>query len=97
LEGVVKVPTLVLHGLSDGCIDSQLFRIALGEQGRGDEQGGGHALFPMGLKLEFVGGAGHWVHQERPDVVNELAIDWIKTRGAHRVIGAQAEGKPVST
>ena len=36
-------------------------------------------LFPKGLKIEIVPGAGHFVHQERPDHVNKLILKFLKS------------------
>jgi pimeloyl-ACP methyl ester carboxylesterase len=36
-------------------------------------------LFPKGLKIELVPNAGHFVHQERPDHVNELVLKFLKS------------------
>ena len=36
-------------------------------------------LFTKGLKIELVPGAGHFVHQERPDYVNELMLKFLKS------------------
>lgn len=54
----VAVPTLAIHGKEDGCIGSYLLE-------------GMEALFPRGLEKFVVEGAGHFVHQEKPDLVNE--------------------------
>jgi pimeloyl-ACP methyl ester carboxylesterase len=35
-------------------------------------------LFPAGLRIERLQGAGHFVHQEQPEQVNELLIDWLE-------------------
>ena len=67
----VPVATLALTGELDGCIDSGVFE-ALTES----------EDFPKGLKLERVVGAGHFLHQERPEVVNELIIQWLLNRHA---------------
>ena len=34
--------------------------------------------FPNGLKVERIADAGHFPHQERPEAVNALLLDWIK-------------------
>ena len=30
------------------------------------------------LKVEQIPNAGHFLHQEQPDAVNQLLIDWLK-------------------
>jgi pimeloyl-ACP methyl ester carboxylesterase len=67
----VPVPTLALTGERDGCIDSEVFESLMKPQD-----------FPGGLKLERVSGAGHFLHQERPEVVNELIAKWLLNRHA---------------
>ena len=37
------------------------------------------AYFPAGLRVEIVPGAGHFVHQERPDVVNPVLLDFLRS------------------
>ncbi|MCX8071412.1 MAG: alpha/beta hydrolase [Candidatus Binatia bacterium] len=54
----VCVPTLVIHGAEDGCMGSYLLE-------------GMEALFPAGLEKYVVQGAGHFVHQEKPEAVNQ--------------------------
>lgn len=64
----VPVRTLALTGERDGCIDSRVFeRLSYPED------------FPNGLRLERIREAGHFVHQERPDVVNRLLLEWLGT------------------
>ncbi len=70
----VPVPTLALTGERDGCIDSEVFEGLMKPQD-----------FPGGLKLERVSGAGHFLHQERPEVVNELTVKWLLNR--HAMLG----------
>ncbi len=61
----VPTPTLALSGERDGCIDSAVFeRLMVAED------------FPKGMVFHRVEGAGHFLHQERPDSVNSLIIDW---------------------
>ena len=33
--------------------------------------------FPGGLEVVRVDGAGHFLHQEKPDEVNRILIDWL--------------------
>jgi pimeloyl-ACP methyl ester carboxylesterase len=62
----IPVRTLVITGADDGCIDTRLFD---------------HAIlptdFPAGVQLRRIQRAGHWVHQEKPEEVNSLILDWI--------------------
>lgn len=59
------VPLLAITGASDGCMDTRLHDML------------DRSLFPAGLRVERVAGAGHFAHQERPDEVNRLLIDWL--------------------
>ena len=63
----VPVPTLALSGERDGCIASDVF-----EQLTVPED------FPAGVTFRRIPGAGHFLHQERPDVVNALILDWLR-------------------
>jgi pimeloyl-ACP methyl ester carboxylesterase len=62
----INVPALMIHGRDDGCIGAELLD-------------GMAAHFPCGLKIEVVTEAGHFVHQERPDIVNWLVLDFLKS------------------
>src|SRR5208337_4034295 len=62
----INVPAMMLHGRDDGCIGAETLD-------------GMEKLFPKGLKIEVVPGAGHFVHQERPDHVNELILKFLKS------------------
>jgi pimeloyl-ACP methyl ester carboxylesterase len=57
-------PTLYLHGENDGCLGVDSARGALG------------ALSP-GSRAEILAGVGHFLHVERPDVVNRLVVEWL--------------------
>ena len=61
------VPTLGLAGALDGCIDAQVFAQALQERD-----------FPGGLKVDVIDGCGHFLHQELPDVINPILLEWLK-------------------
>lgn len=63
----VPVPTLALTGARDGCIDSDIFRKLMYEED-----------FPNGLEVRRIIGAGHFPHQEQPEAVNELLLDWLR-------------------
>ncbi len=60
-----SVPLLAITGATDGCMDTRLYDML------------DPALFPAGLRVERVAGGGHFAHQERPDEVNRLLIDWL--------------------
>ena len=69
----VPVPTLALSGERDGCIASDVFeRLTVA----GD--------FPQGVRFHRVSSAGHFLHQEKPEVVNPLLLDWLNERAHHR-------------
>lgn len=59
----ISQPTLIVHGSDDGCMDRRLFEAAIHP---GD--------FPAGVQRLEVEGAGHFVHLERPDLVNEALL-----------------------
>lgn len=59
-------PALYLHGADDGCMGVDLAR-------------GAAACLPAeGSRVEIVEGAGHFLHLERPDVVNRLVVDFVR-------------------
>ncbi|MET0152305.1 MAG: 4-alpha-glucanotransferase [Candidatus Binatia bacterium] len=61
----IPVPALVFHGRRDGCIGVETLE-------------GMEALCPQGLAKVVIEDAGHFVHQERPDRVNEALIAFFK-------------------
>jgi len=65
VNGPVPVPTLYLHGRDDGCMGVDLAGPAEA------------ALTAPGSRVELVDGAGHFLHLERPDVVNRLVLDFL--------------------
>lgn len=62
----IEVPAMMIQGRTDGCIGAELTE-------------GMAAFFPRGLKLEIIDGAGHFVHQEKPEVANRLILDFLKS------------------
>lgn len=64
----VEVPTLYFHGADDGCVGADLVA-------------GMEASFRRGLRVEVVPGAGHFVHLERPEVVNPILLDFLAGAG----------------
>jgi pimeloyl-ACP methyl ester carboxylesterase len=61
----LQVPALVLHGADDGCIGAELIPSM-------------REYFPRGLQIEVIAGAGHFVHQEKPEMVNRLVLDFLR-------------------
>ena len=61
----VPVPSLVFHGGRDGCIGGELLD-------------GMEALFPRGLRKVIVADAGHFMHQEKPEEVNRVLIEFLR-------------------
>jgi pimeloyl-ACP methyl ester carboxylesterase len=61
----LHAPTLYLHGSSDG---------AFGVEG----VGGTAAELPAGSRVEILDDVGHFLHLERPDVVNPLILEWLR-------------------
>ncbi len=64
-EEPIRVPTLAITGATDGCMDTRLFDYVDPKQ------------FPAGFRMERIEGAGHFVHQEKPDAVNALILEWL--------------------
>lgn len=60
-------PTLYLHGRDDGCMGADLVD-------------GSEEFLPAGSRAEIIGGAGHFLHLERPAEVNRLIVDWLGAR-----------------
>jgi len=61
----IEVPAMMLHGANDGCMGTELLA-------------GMEAFFPRGLRIEVVPGTGHFLHQEAPDAVNRLIVDFLR-------------------
>ncbi len=62
----IDVATLAITGADDGCIDTRMFDHTMSADD-----------FSSGVRVERIADAGHFVHLERPDVVNTLLLDWI--------------------
>ncbi len=61
--GPIVVPTIYLHGERDGCVGPEIT----------EEQG---AHFSALFEQLILADAGHFVHLERPQVVNEAIVKW---------------------
>jgi len=66
LQARTPVRTLALTGALDGCMDTRLYDVVCDARD-----------FPAGLRVERVAGAGHFLHQERPELVNPLLLEWV--------------------
>jgi pimeloyl-ACP methyl ester carboxylesterase len=66
LRAPYTIPTLALTGERDGCMDSRLHDVLMYD-----------VDFPAGLRVERLPGVGHFLHQEAPDAVNRLLLDWL--------------------
>ncbi len=62
---VTAQPTLYLHGRTDGCMGIEVAEMARA------------FLTAPGSRMEVVDDAGHFLQLERPDVVNQLVVDFI--------------------
>jgi pimeloyl-ACP methyl ester carboxylesterase len=61
---LIEAPTLYLHGRNDGCIGFELL------EGMAD-------YFTKGLEVKTLEHAGHFAHQEKPEEVNQLMLDFL--------------------
>jgi len=66
-DAKVNVPTLAFTGALDGCIDTRLYDYTMLDED-----------FPRGLEVFRMEGAGHFLHQEKPEEFNTLLLDWLK-------------------
>jgi pimeloyl-ACP methyl ester carboxylesterase len=66
----IRVPTLALTGALDGCMDTRMHDIAMRKED-----------FPAGVEVSRVEGAGHFLHQEKPDEINRQLLDWLSQQG----------------
>lgn len=67
LKTKIQVPTLAFTGENDGCMDTRLHDILMKP-----------SAFPAGLEIVRVSGAGHFLHQERPELINRKLIEHLK-------------------
>lgn len=63
-SAVPTQPFLYLHGRTDGCMGIEVAEAARHEM-------------PSSAHVEFVDGAGHFLHLERPDVVNDVILRFL--------------------
>jgi pimeloyl-ACP methyl ester carboxylesterase len=66
-SGVPSCPVLYLHGEDDNALGSDLV-------------GGAAAALGDGSEVRLVDKAGHFLHLERPELVNAAIIDWLSGR-----------------
>ncbi|MCP3910108.1 MAG: alpha/beta hydrolase [Actinomycetia bacterium] len=60
----VSAPVLIINGTDDGCMGRRLFEPTICSQD-----------YPAGVRHEEIADAGHFLHLERPDRVNELILE----------------------
>ena len=61
----IKMPTLYLHGLNDGCIDP---RLAVRMEN-----------FFEDLQMKVIPECGHFLHLEKPEEVNKIILDFLSS------------------
>lgn len=61
-----QVPTMTLLGEKDGCLNHEVSLNCMFETD-----------FKGGLEVHSIKDAGHFMHQEKPDEINALLIDWL--------------------
>lgn len=71
LSRPLEVPALLLAGERDGCIGIELFD-------------GAEEAFTSSCRLERVAGAGHFLHLERPEIVEPAVLEFLDQRGRQR-------------
>ena len=64
LNDPIPVPTLYLHGANDGCIGVETTE-------------GMESAFLRDFEIHIIPSAGHFVHQEQPEVVNQLITHFL--------------------
>jgi pimeloyl-ACP methyl ester carboxylesterase len=64
--GQIEVPALYLHGADDGCLGLDAWNA--------DAM---RASFTKGVDIEVIEHAGHFLHLEQPDVVNERIVQFL--------------------
>ncbi|MFT4569760.1 MAG: pimeloyl-ACP methyl ester carboxylesterase [Candidatus Binatia bacterium] len=61
----ITVPALHIHGRNDGCMGSEICE-------------GMDAMYTADFGMVMIEGAGHFVHQEKPEEFNKSLLDWLK-------------------
>lgn len=74
----MNVTSLVLAGLNDGCISVNTVKLALGVS-ENTNQIEAHPRFSQGLRVHYVPSSGHFLHQEQPEVVASVIVDFWKS------------------
>jgi len=62
----IEVPTLAITGAEDGCIATEMYDYIMHDHD-----------FPAGLRIRRIRQAGHFVHLEKADEVNQIILDWL--------------------
>ena len=57
-------PTLYLHGRNDGCIGVEVAELAA-------------SMVPANITVEIIDDAGHFLHLEQPELVNNRIIEFL--------------------
>lgn len=65
-SGPIVVPTIYLHGERDGCVGPDIVE-------------GQHGYFSSLFEQLILADAGHFVHLERPTVVDEAIVKWFES------------------
>jgi pimeloyl-ACP methyl ester carboxylesterase len=73
---MTNTPTLAAAGWDDGCMSAKLYDSAARLED-----------FPAGLRVERISGAGHFLHQEQPRIVNELLLSWLNQHNSRALAG----------
>ncbi len=67
----ITVPLLAITGADDGCIHTDVFKKMMRQED-----------FEHSLRVEQIVGAGHFLHQEKPAILNALMLEWFKQHSA---------------
>lgn len=62
----IPVRCLVIAGMDDGCFDPRMYDCVFSQDD-----------FPASLRIVKVDGAGHFPHQEKPQEINSILLDWL--------------------